>query len=187
MKGRIQIALIANAQRRAAEQLRNVAETDLANALSKAPTVYAQEAEDWANAIPWPQANLGSHRPSNLPTHNAKYHDTDNWNLARVTLLYTSMETDCPGFVFFGHDLPVWRISCCRYAELRASIVALIDTRFRQFAWISEDFDHGVLLSDYIGYVPKNRRTNLDETVYEVLTWGDFTVDEPDDARESPS
>ncbi len=166
--------LRANRHRRQREQFIRNANPAFASILKSADIVTGIDVDSWVSGVPWP-----TFVDSKLTTTQGDLEDstfTDWDDRAQVANAFRAIPNPpaVDAHLFLDNDGPLFRISLGYFHRLMEHILEFSQAHHESdFAWVSEDGKHGVLLSTYCGYLPEERRTTLpEEVVYEILHWG---------------
>ena len=165
--------LRANRHRRQREQFIRHADPTLASILESADVVTGIDVDSWVSDVPWPTFVEGKLTTTQGDLDGSTFTDWDD--RAHVMDAFRAMPNPpaVDGHLFLDNDGPLFRISLDHFPRLIEHILEFSRSHHdSEFAWVSDDGKHGVLLSTYCGFLPEERRTTLHEVVYEILHWG---------------
>ena len=169
----LQARLCANLHRRKREEFIRDANPALAGALEGSDVVTGHDVLKWGNSIPWPTFDNGRPTTTKGELAGSTFSDWDDRIHVANALAAIPLPTELDAHLYLGNDGPLFRIPLNHYHDLLPDILAFSQSHHdSDFAWVSVDLQHGILLSNYCGYLPEDRRTTLHEIVYEIQHWG---------------
>ncbi len=97
--------------------------------------------------------------------------DFDNLaGLARAAGLVKMPAID--GYLWLDRDSPIFMVDCDIWNTSGWHIMdAVCKGDSAHLAIVASDNSRGILISEYVGYLPKERQTNRAEIVYDLVTW----------------
>ena len=165
--------LRANHHRRKREQFVRDANPALARVLESSDVVTGLDVQTWISSIPWPTFDDGRLTTTKGDLAGSTFSDWDDRIHVADALAAIPLPPATDAHLYLDNDGPLFRIPLNSYHDLLPDILAFSQLHHdSDFAWVSLDLKHGILLSNYCGYLPENRRTTLHEIVYEIQHWG---------------
>lgn len=167
---RLERKLEDNARRRKFGELLACFKGDLHDALANAECLSSERIASLIEHWHWSGDRRCADEPNERPP-GWQYTDYDNTDaLFRHACLTRMPATDA--CLWLSNEAPVllvngdlWNSFCfdlLGYAKLCPNM---------QLAMVSSDNARGILLTEYVGRLPKPRRTNMHEVIYEMVTW----------------
>ena len=169
----LQAKLRANHHRRKREQFIRDANPILARELKDADFISGLDVHSWISAVPWPTFDNGRLTTTQGDLTESTFSDWDDREHVAEALAAIPHPPAATANLYLGNDGPLFCLPLNQYHDLIPHILAFSQSHHdSDFAWVSLDLKHGILLSNYCGYLPEERRTTLHEIVYEVQHWG---------------
>ncbi len=89
-----------------------------------------------------------------------------------ISVLPENPKVKGSSFLSIGYDYPVFRINFTEAYSFLPELISKVK-EFNRFFIINEaDSRQGIIISEYVGYLPKEFQTNNREVVYTLTYWG---------------
>jgi hypothetical protein len=167
---RLQQKLVDNALLRKREEILGGFSGELHAELTNAKCILSTELSElikrwhWAGPVPGEVDRTG--KPAEW-----RYQDADNLaglgRLAGVVRL-----PDKEGYLWLSREAPVMAVHCNVWNRHSWHLMNYVgQCPDALLAFVTQDNSAGLLISEYVGSLPPDRRTNKHEIVYELVTW----------------
>lgn len=164
----LQKRLRENAMRNRLARIMDDADASLAAALAGAQVLAADEMSEACDAWPWP--GCASRARDRLPSARV----CEQFDDRCAALAWAQARTLGPGpaNLWLDPEAPMLEVDSRIWSDYAQ---ALLEPARRGavafFGLVLKDMSSGLLLSEYVGYLPQDRRTNADEVVYDLVGW----------------
>lgn len=167
---RLQQKLADNGLMRKRDEILSGFKGELQSRLTDADCILSDRIGDLVQSWHWPSPVIGEVEAAGRP---AQWQHSDCDNLAGLRRMagFVRMPT-IDGHLWLAAEAPVMAVNCDiwnDYAWHFMNYVAQCSNAC--LALVAENRSTGLLISEYVGSLPKERRTNRAEIVYEMVTW----------------
>lgn len=160
-----------NRERREREKLIQRFSSLLSFSLENKAYTLSQNYFDNLTVSPWLQFENGKLiTKDKFQTY--QYTDFDDIEQVQDFLNKTGPTLNTPLHVWFGNG-PVFTLSSAEVNELIEKFTEIISKQGNAFFYVAEpDLKQGLLIDEYCGYLPSDRKTNDNEVIYEIVYFG---------------
>lgn len=154
---------IQNKERRNREEFLTMIDGDLQHLMRNAVFIYGNDIpESISNSFIDIQSGSNLNNPIRL--------EFDDIELL-LDELPQKTETNKSGYLSLGSIYPIFKVNIDEVFDYIADLTLKIND-FDRFYLISDDVKNGLIITEYVGYLPKERQTNNREIIYSLIYWG---------------
>jgi hypothetical protein len=167
---RLQQKLADNAMRRRRDEILSQFSGELQSLLANADCIMSDRIGPLVEGWYWAAPDIGRDDRRGKPA-GWEHQECDNLSaLGRMAGLVRMPAVG--GYLWLGKEAPIMAVNCGVWNSYAWHLMNYVgQCADASLALVAEDRSAGLLISEYVGSLPKPMRTNNNEIVYELVTW----------------